>query len=400
MARTRQNVKRKIFDTIMVLILVAGLGVLSYPFVRNSLNDLINQKLISHYQAESNQKSKEEYQQQLEKMEEMNRQFAYQNISPGFDPFSEEAKEIEQTKVIYEDHIIGVISIPKIAVRLPIFDQTTEAFLAKGAAYLEGTSFPIGGETTHSVISGHRGLTEAKLFTDLPELVKGDHFYIELGKAEIHAYQVDDIKVVEPTDVSSLQIEKTKVIYEDHIIGVISIPKIAVRLPIFDQTTEAFLAKGAAYLEGTSFPIGGETTHSVISGHRGLTEAKLFTDLPDLVKGDHFYIELGEAEIHAYQVDDIKVVEPTDVSSLQIEKGKDYITLVTCTPYMINSHRLLVRGHRVPYVPELMESEVKEAKVDYYTFMPIVILGLVLFLILIVIFRKFRRSGKSSPTRS
>ena len=288
MARTRQNVKRKIIDTIMVLILVAGLGVLSYPFVRNSLNDLINQQLIRHYQAEANQKSKEEYQQRLEKMEEMNRQFAYQNISPGFDPFSEEAKEIEQTNVIYEDHIIGVISIPKIAVRLPIFDQTTEAFLAKGAAYLEGTSFPIGGESTHSVISGHRGLTEAKLFTDLP----------------------------------------------------------------------------------------------------------------DLEKGDRFYIELGEAEIHAYQVDDIKVVEPTDVSSLQIEKGKDYITLVTCTPYMINSHRLLVRGHRVPYVPELMESEVKEAKVDYYTFMPIVILGLVLFLILIVIFRKFRRSGKSSPTRS
>ncbi|MEG3312561.1 class C sortase [Streptococcus parasuis] len=288
MARTRKNVKRKIIDTIMVLILVAGLGVLSYPFVRNSLNDLINQQLIRHYQAEANQKSKEEYQQQLEKMEEMNRQFAYQNISPGFDPFSEEAKEIEQTKVIYEDHIIGVISIPKIAVRLPIFDQTTEAFLAKGATYLEGTSFPIGGESTHSVISGHRGLTEAKLFTDLP----------------------------------------------------------------------------------------------------------------DLVKGDHFYIELGEAEIHAYQVDDIKVVEPTDVSSLQIEKGKDYITLVTCTPYMINSHRLLVRGHRVPYVPELMESEVKETKVDYYTFMPIVILGLVLFIILIVIFRKFRRSRKSSPTRS
>ncbi|HEM3687581.1 TPA: class C sortase [Streptococcus suis] len=287
MARTRQNGKRKIIDIIMVLILVAGLGVLSYPFVRNSLNDLINQQLIRHYQAEANQKSKEEYQQQLEKMEEMNRQLAYQNISPGFDPFSEEAKEIEQTKVIYEDHIIGVISIPKIAVRLPIFDQTTEAFLAKGASYLEGTSFPIGGESTHSVISGHRGLTEAKLFTDLP----------------------------------------------------------------------------------------------------------------DLVKGDHFYIELGEAEIHAYQVDDIKVVEPTDVSSLQIEKGKDYITLVTCTPYMINSHRLLVRGHRVPYVAELMESEEKETKVDYYTFMPMGILGLSIFLILIFLVRKRRKSRKHSPTR-
>lgn len=287
MARTKKNVKRKIIDTIMVLILVAGLGVLSYPFVRNSLNDLINQQLIRHYQAEANQKSKEEYQQQLEKMEEMNRQFAYQNISPGFDPFSEEAKEIEQTKVIYEDHIIGVISIPKIAVRLPIFDQTTEAFLAKGASYLEGTSFPIGGESTHSVISGHRGLTEAKLFTDLP----------------------------------------------------------------------------------------------------------------DLVKGDHFYIELGEAEIHAYQVDDIKVVEPTDVSSLQIEQGQDYITLVTCTPYMINSHRLLVRGHRVPYVAELMESEEKETKVDYYTFMPMGILGLSIFLILIFLVRKRRKSRKHSPTR-
>lgn len=271
----------------MVLILVSGIGVLSYPFIRNSLNDLINQQLIRHYQEEANQKSKEEYQQQLSKMEEMNKQFAYQNISPGFDPFSDEAKEIEETKVIYEDHIIGVISIPKISVRLPIFDQTTEAFLAKGASYLEGTSYPIGGESTHSVISGHRGLTEAKLFTDLP----------------------------------------------------------------------------------------------------------------DLVKGDRFYIELGEGEIHAYQVDDIKVVEPTDVSSLQIVKGQDYITLVTCTPYMVNSHRLLVRGYRIPYVPEQMESDEKEAKVDYYALMPILVASIALFLILLLLFGKYRRSRKHSPKR-
>ncbi|HEM3625149.1 TPA: class C sortase [Streptococcus suis] len=287
MARTRKNIKRKLIDTIMVLILVSGIGVLSYPFIRNSLNDLINQQLIRHYQEEANQKSKEEYQQQLSKMEEMNKQFAYQNISPGFDPFSDEAKEIEETKVIYEDHIIGVISIPKISVRLPIFDQTTEAFLAKGASYLEGTSYPIGGESTHSVISGHRGLTEAKLFTDLP----------------------------------------------------------------------------------------------------------------DLVKGDRFYIELGEGEIHAYQVDDIKVVEPTDVSSLQIVKGQDYITLVTCTPYMVNSHRLLVRGYRIPYVPEQMESDEKEAKVDYYALMPILVASIALFLILLLLFGKYRRNRKHSPKR-
>ncbi|HFI0500309.1 TPA: class C sortase [Streptococcus suis] len=287
MARTRKNIKRKLIDTIMVLILVSGIGVLSYPFIRNSLNDLINQQLIRHYQEEANQKSKEEYQQQLSKMEEMNKQFAYQNISPGFDPFSDEAKEIEETKVIYEDHIIGVISIPKISVRLPVFDQTTEAFLSKGATYLEGTSYPIGGESTHSVISGHRGLTEAKLFTDLP----------------------------------------------------------------------------------------------------------------DLVKGDRFYIELGEGEIHAYQVDDIKVVEPTDVSSLQIVKGQDYITLVTCTPYMVNSHRLLVRGYRIPYVPEQMESDEKEAKVDYYALMPILVASIALFLILLLLFGKYRRNRKHSPKR-
>jgi sortase A len=203
----------------------------------------------------------------------------------------------------------------------------------------------------------------------------------------------------DPFSEEAKKVDETKIIYEDHVIGVISIPKIKVRLPIFNQTTETFLAKGATYLEGTSYPIGGESTHSVISGHRGLTEAKLFTDLPDLKKGNRFYIELGEGDIHAYEVDNIQVVEPNDVSSLQIVKGQDYITLVTCTPYMVNSHRLLVRGHRVPYVPEEMAKEVANAKTNYYLLGVICAAVLLLILIILLIFRKFKKRRKLSPKK-
>ncbi|MGV3205339.1 class C sortase [Streptococcus suis] len=285
MERTKKNTKRKIVDTVMGVVLACGIGILSYPFIRNSLNDLMNQQIIQHYQQQANQKSTEEYQQKLAEMEAKNKQFAYQNISPGFDPFSEEARKVEDLKTVYEDHVLGVISIPKIQIRLPIFDQTREDFLARGATYLEGTSFPIGGESTHSVISGHRGLTEAKLFTDLP----------------------------------------------------------------------------------------------------------------DLVEGDRFYIELKESEIHAYQVDKIQVVDPSDVSSLQIVEGQDYITLVTCTPYMVNSHRILVRGHRIPYKAEIMEAEVKQVAVLPVNYIPLFIGIPVSFIFLAILLKKC--CGKMKPSR-
>ncbi|HEM3438008.1 class C sortase [Streptococcus suis] len=285
MERTKKNTKRKIVDTVMGVVLACGIGILSYPFIRNGLNDLMNQQIIQHYQQQANQKSTEEYQQKLAEMEAKNKQFAYQNISPGFDPFSEEAKKVEDLKTVYEDHVLGVISIPKIQIRLPIFDQTREDFLARGATYLEGTSFPIGGESTHSVISGHRGLTEAKLFTDLP----------------------------------------------------------------------------------------------------------------DLVEGDRFYIELKESEIHAYQVDKIQVVDPSDVSSLQIVEGQDYVTLVTCTPYMVNSHRILVRGHRIPYKAEIMEAEVKQVAVLPVNYIPLFI-GIPLSFIFLAILLK-KCCGKMKPSR-
>lgn len=143
-------------------------------------------------------------------------------------------------------------------------------------------------------------------------------------------------------------------------IGVISIPSIDVELPIYAGTNEEILQKGAGHLEGTSLPIGGESTHTVITAHSGLPSARLFTDLQKVKMGEKFYID-NIAGTLAYQVDHIDVIDPSDFSQLLVVPEKDYATLLTCTPIMINTHRLIVRGHRVPYVPEVDE-KVKEDK--------------------------------------
>lgn len=140
-------------------------------------------------------------------------------------------------------------------------------------------------------------------------------------------------------------------------LGHVEIPKIAQDLPIYAGTSEVVLQKGVGHLEGTSLPIGGISTHSVITAHRGLPNAKLFTDLDDLELGDTFYIH-NIKEVLAYRVDQILVVEPSDFEPVLVENGKDYATLLTCTPYMVNSHRLLVRGQRIDYVPAVQELEI------------------------------------------
>lgn len=135
---------------------------------------------------------------------------------------------------------------------------------------------------------------------------------------------------------------------DDGIMGYVEIPRIDVYEAIYHGTSDEVLAKGIGHLANTSFPVGGDGTHSVLSGHTGLPEAELFSNLEEMIEGDVFYIHvLGETL--AYEVDQIKVVEPSDTSDLQIEADHDYVTLVTCTPYGINSHRLLVRGIRIPY---------------------------------------------------
>lgn len=139
--------------------------------------------------------------------------------------------------------------------------------------------------------------------------------------------------------------------YKEHLIGTINIPDLAIELPLFDVTNDDLLEYGATVLDGTSYPVGGENTHSVISAHRGLPNRELFTNLPDLEEGDVFLLNVLGKTL-AYEVFDIKVVTPDQTSVLEIEPGEDLVTLMTCTPYMINSHRLLVKGYRVPYTPE------------------------------------------------
>ena len=148
-------------------------------------------------------------------------------------------------------------------------------------------------------------------------------------------------------------------------IGYIVIEKIGLNQPIFHGTDDKTLDAGIGHMENTSLPVGGENTHCVLTGHTGVPGMMLFTDLEDVVVGDKFYIKALDETI-AYEIDQIKTVLPNDVSEIQIVNGEDYVTLLTCTPYGVNTHRLLVRGTRVPYNGEIDEKEEKptEEKVE------------------------------------
>lgn len=143
----------------------------------------------------------------------------------------------------------------------------------------------------------------------------------------------------------------------DEMMGSVEIPKINIKIPIYHTTEEEVLNKGAGHLEGSSLPVGGANTHAVISAHRGLPSASLFTDLDQMKVGNHFLLHVLD-ETLCYEVDKISVVKPENTTALAVEDGQDLVTLLTCTPYGVNTERLLVRGHRVPYV----EEEVKEEK--------------------------------------
>lgn len=181
------------------------------------------------------------------------------------------------------------------------------------------------------------------------------------------------------------------------VLGEVIIPKIDVKLPIYNGTSELQLKKGAGLLKGTSLPVGGEGTHSVISAHRGLPTAKLFTDLPKLAIGDVFYIETLE-ETLAYRVDQIKVVKPENVEDIRVNSQADYFTLLTCTPYMVNTDRLLVRGERIPYTAEVKKSLKKASQRQRW--LPIIkslllIIGVIGLVICYYLWQRRRSSQKA-----
>jgi sortase A len=174
-------------------------------------------------------------------------------------------------------------------------------------------------------------------------------------------------------------------------IGHIVIPKISLDAPLYSGTSEEILQKGIGHMEGTTLPVGGNYTHSVLTGHRGLPTATLFTNLDKVQIGDKFYINNIGGTL-AYKVDQIKIVEPTDFSELAIVPGHDYVTLLTCTPYMINSHRLLVRGHRVDYVEAVMEKEIMTNNTNnMYRYLFFGTLIVLILLLVSIIFRNLKR---------
>lgn len=265
------NKRKWLVDLLMLVLFIVGVGAITYPFVSDTVSDLVDQQLINYYQGQANRENQEEMTRIQAEMEAKNKEIA-ERSSPGIDPYSDldEESVTEQVPLsFYQEHTIGVITIPSIDVRLPIFDQTLAVFLEKGASLLEGTSYPTGGENTHSVLTSHTGIMQAKLFTDLQKMEKGDQFFIEINGQTL-AYEVNQIKVVLP-----------------------------------------------------------------------------------------------------HETDDVKVVP-----------GEDYVTLLTCTPYMINTHRLLVRGYRVPYVPEAAGSLEKVAKTQQHKM--IIIGGLLLGVVSLV----------------
>ena len=181
---------------------------------------------------------------------------------------------------------------------------------------------------------------------------------------------------------------------ESGVMGALEIPKISLYLPIYHGTSQEVLEKGIGHLEGTSIPVGGKNTHAVLTGHRGLPSAELFSNLDQLEKNDEFYIHILGKPL-AYKVFNVETVKPEEMEHLTIAKGQDRVTLVTCTPYGINTHRLLVHARRVPYKTESTNSQKNTLwrwLLKQRTFL--ISTGVLVLLIIYSLVRSRQRSGK------
>jgi len=186
---------------------------------------------------------------------------------------------------------------------------------------------------------------------------------------------------------------KTLDINGNGMMGYITVPKINQELPLYHGTSEAVLAIAAGHFQGTSLPVGGESTHSVVSAHRGLPSAVLFTHLDRMEIGDTFHFTILDRTI-TYEVDQIRIVEPDDLELIRVEEGKDYCTLLTCTPYGINTQRLLVRGHKIDASQKQKIYIANEAyRVDPLIVMPIVALPIIFVLLIYVMFAPVKKES-------
>ena len=225
------------------------------------------------------------------------------------------------------------------------------------------------------------------------EVAQMDDNTYERILADAHAYNkalIANSARYHPTDEERAEYRNLLNIAGTGMMGYIEIPAIECSLPLYHGTDEAVLQIAIGHIEGTSLPVGGESTHCVVCGHRGLPSAKLFTNLDRLAVSDIFTIRILD-EVLTYEVDQILIVDPPDIKDLKIEPGKDYFTLVTCTPYGINTHRLLVRGHRIDNLADYSSVHVTAdlIQIDPLLVAPAVAVPILLFfLIALVVPRK------------
>lgn len=220
-----------------------------------------------------------------------------------------------------------------------------------------------------------------------------EQFIQEAEEYNKELYEVDNIGIsgAPASDLSSDNYNEILNFSGNSVMGKIDIPQIKVHLPIYHGTGEDVLSAGIGHLEGTSFPVGGENTHCVLTGHRGLPNSKLFTRLDELEKEDLFFLEVGQ-RIMAYRIIEIQVIEPDDVKSLTIEPQKDKVSLITCTPYGVNSHRLVVTGERTEYKESIqmqIKPEIASKREILFVALPFIMVGAVAVKII-----KERRKGK------
>lgn len=194
------------------------------------------------------------------------------------------------------------------------------------------------------------------------------------------------------SDEQKAEYEELLNVADNGVIGYIDIPSIDCSLPVYHGTKDVVLQIAIGHLEWSSLPVGGESTHTVLSGHRGLPSAELFTDIDKLVEGDIFMLSVLD-EVLTYEVDQILIVEPDELDDLRIEEGQDYCTLMTCTPYGINSHRLLVRGHRIDNIDDADLRVTADARqIEPIIVAPVEAVPM-LFFLLILLLAKYRKKS-------
>ncbi|MFB0918788.1 MAG: class C sortase [Clostridiaceae bacterium] len=216
---------------------------------------------------------------------------------------------------------------------------------------------------------------------------------IELAKA--YNKTLDPSRIMDPysAEEEAGRAEYARMLELKEKIGYVTIPKLDLMIPTYAGTSEFVLQKGAGHLEGTSLPVGGKDTHSVITAHRGLPSAELFTHLDKLEKGDIFYFTNIQTTL-AYRVDQILVVEPSNFEPVLVVDGEDYMTLLTCTPYMINSHRLLVRGTRIEYTPPAQENLLPDNRASRLYMYLALGMGLLVLILILLVYKNNRKIKK------